>query len=407
MIFRFKRAEHLPGLAPASAVVLAVILSAAVLTLWIQQGWIGNVIEAGIFVLAGVWATKIAFGGAPVQFSMLLVPLGVPIVVAGLQLVMRSTVTRWETWSALLRWGSYFAIAFVSLQTCSSDRLLVPLRRWFLYFGFVVSVVSVLQYFTSPGKVFWLFDSGYEDMVLGPFVSRDHYSAFIELVLPLALFEAFAGEQVMLSYTAMAATMVASVIAGASRAGSILVLAESAVILFLLSRGTTLEKRRGVKVAVVFLAFAALFTAVVGWTSLWERFRDPDLYQGRRQMLGSAVAMARERPWTGFGLGSFETIYPAYAKFDTGELVAHAHNDWAEWAAEGGLPMLMALLAVAVQSVRVGIRRPWSLGVACVAVHSLVDFPLQESALVFWALFLLGAAVADEQTHKQRGLVRA
>jgi O-antigen ligase len=395
MILQPRPTKFFPGLAASSAALLAVTLCAAILTFWISGGWIGNSIECVIFVLAGVWAAKIAIAGEAPRLSLVLVPLGVPILIAALQLVMYTTVTRWETWSALIRWGSYLAVTFVSLQICASGRLLVRLRRWLLYFGFALAVVSTLQFFTSPGKVFWLFESGYEDLVVGPFVSRDRYAAFIELALPLALFEAFAAKHAVALYAAMAATMLASVIAGTSRAGSILVVGESAVVLFLLWKRQVLWGRRANRIAAAFVALAVVLTAVVGWSPLLERFREPDPYQARREMLASAVAMAKERPLTGFGLGSFETAYPAYAQFDIGVVVNHAHNDWAEWAAEGGVPMLTALLIVAVQALRVGIRQPWALGVACVAVHGLVDFPLQESALALWTFCLLGAALAD------------
>jgi O-Antigen ligase len=262
-------------------------------------------------------------------------PLAIPALIGAIQLAAGSTVNRWATRNALLGWGACWAAAFVGLQTGSPERVRAGLRRGLLYFGFGVATLSVLQFFTSPEKIFWLFEGEYAEPVLGPFLSRDRYAAFVELVLPLALYEAFAGKAVAVSYTAMAATMVASVIAGASRAGSVLVLAESAVVLLLLSRDRVFRRPRAGRIAAWFAMFALLFTAVVGWTRLWERFQDPEPYRYRREMLMSAVAMIRERPWTGFGLGSFETVYPAYATFDTGAVVNHAHNDWAEWAAEG------------------------------------------------------------------------
>ena len=106
-------------------------------------------------------------------------------------------------------------------------------RRALLYFAFGLSIVSVLQFFTSPGKVYWLFQSEYRSEVLGPFVSRDQYSAFIELVFPIALFEALTDRRRILLNTAIAGTMFASVIAGASRAGSVLLVAEFGAVLLL------------------------------------------------------------------------------------------------------------------------------------------------------------------------------
>jgi len=162
-----------------------------------------------------------------------------------------------------------------------------------------------------------------------------------------------------------------------------------------MSRSRVIRSRKAGRVAASYLLLAVVFTAVVGWTHLWERFQEPDPYRYRREMLASSVTMVRARPWTGFGMGSFETVYPAYARFDIGELVNHAHNDWAEWAVEGGLPLLLAFLLVAVAAARMALQRPWLIGVLSVLIHSAVDFPMQEPALVLWVFALFGAGLAE------------
>ncbi len=375
--------------------VLTAILFLAILTLWIQEPWLPGVFEAAIFALAAVWTARMVFSSVSVQFRLALVPLAAPILIGALQLAAGTTVNRWATWTALLQWGAYLAVAFAALQICSSDRTQVHFRRAILYFGFAVAVVSILQFFTSPEKVFWLFEGEYPEPSLGPFVSRDRYAAFVELLLPLALYEAFAGQRVVVSYTAIAATMLASVIAGASRAGSILVLVESAAVLLLMSRSRGFRTKKAGRVAASFILLAIVFTTVVGWTHLWERFQEPDPYRYRREMLASSITMVRDRPWAGFGLGSFETVYPGYAIFDTGELVNHAHNDWAEWTVEGGLPMLILLLPIPVAVARRALQRPWLIGVLSILIHSMIDFPMQEPALALWAFALLGAGFAE------------
>ena len=258
-----------------------------------------------------------------------------------------------------------------------------------------------MQFFTSPGNVFWFFHTEYGEDVLGPFVSRDHYAAFIELVLPMALFEAVSDRRKTLFGAAMAGAMVASVVAGASRAGSVLVVLESFALLLLTPRrGAASARKVGGVFAALLIVFVVVFTAVVGWTRLWERFQDSNPYRGRREMLTSAVAMARAKPWTGFGLGTFETVYPGYAIFDTGDVVDHAHNDWAEWAAEGGLPFFACVLAIAVWTAFRARRCLWGLGVVSMFLHSMVDFPMQKPALALWVFVLIGAMSARKQSDK-------
>jgi O-antigen ligase len=94
-------------------------------------------------------------------------------------------------------------------------------------------------------------------------------------------------------------------------------------------------------------------------------------------------------------------VYPQFASFDVGLTVDHAHNDWAEWTAEGGVPMLVLMLAIAVTGFRLAIRSVWALGIYAVFLHSLVDFPLQIPAIAA-LLFSFLAALCSESA----GIVR-
>src|SRR5450755_3131725 len=376
-----------------SALALAAILFWVILTAWMPDHWTFLCAEAAVLGLGATWAIRFALGPFALRGSPILIPLAGTVLIGLVQLMTNHTVNRWETWNSVLRWSISLTAFFLASQIGASNTILRAFRRALLYFGFGLSVVSVLQFFTSPGNVFWVFESGYTEGILGPFVSRDRYAAFIELILPIALFEALSDRRKMLFGATAAGTMVASVIAGASRAGSILVILESAAVLLLASRRALASTRKAsLTFAVLLVGCCITFTAVVGWTQLWERFRDSDPYLGRREMLISAVTMARAKPLTGFGLGNFETVYRSYALFDTGDVVDHAHNDWAEWAAEGGFPFIGCLLAIALWSAPRLMRSVWGLGVLTVWLHSVVDFPMQAPALALWTFVLLGAA---------------
>ena len=375
-----------------SAVALAAILFWAILTIWVTDHWTFGFAEAGVLALGVAWAIRIILRPYSLSGGLVLIPLAGTVVIGLVQLMTAHTVNRWETWNAVLRWLVYLTACFLTSQICSSAIVLRSFRRVLLYFGFGLSMVAVLQFFTSPGTVFWLFQSEYQEGAFGPFVNWDHYAAFIELILPIALFEAMSDRRKTLLGAAIAGAMVASVVAGASRAGSILVILESAAVILLMSRREHASARRVSGLfASLLLIYILIFTAVVGWTRLWERLRVPDPYRGRREMLIAAVAMARARPWVGFGLGNFENVYPGYAISDKGEVVDHAHNDWVEWAAEGGVPFFACMLAIAIWSAFEAWQLPWGLGVVSVLLHSVVDFPMQKPALALWVFVLVGA----------------
>jgi hypothetical protein len=381
-----------------TAVTLAIILFWVVLSAWLTDRWSFDFAEAGVLMLGGAWAVRLVIRPCHLRGSPVLVPLAGTVAVGLVQLMTAHTANRWETWNEVLRWSVYLTAFFLASQIGASPSILILFRRSLLYFGFAIGALAILQYFTSPGKIFWLFEYEYGVGAQGPFLNRDHYAAFIELILPIALFEALSDRRKMLSGAVMTGTMVASVIVGASRAGSALVILESAVVLLLASRRSVRSARRvNGRFAALLVVCTLAFTVVVGWTHLWDRFRDPDPYSGRREMLLSAVAMARAKIWTGFGLANFESAYPRFALIDDGSIVNHAHNDWAEWAAEGGLPFLGCLLVVAFWSTPRLLHSVWGVGVLAVWLHGLVDFPMHEPVLALWTFVLLGAACADSQ----------
>jgi O-antigen polymerase len=266
----------------------------------------------------------------------------------------------------------------------------------------IIGVIATLQVFTSGGKVLWLFETGYRDRVLGPFESPNQYAAFVELLLPLAMAEALRDKPKRLLFLGGTAIMFASVVASASRAGVLLVTIELVLFVCLAHRRRMLPGRSMLRATAMLATLVVAFTAVVGWGSIRQRFRLADPYNIRRELLTSSIDMARTRPWTGFGLGNWATVYPAHAVIDTGAVANHAHNDWAEWAGEGGLPFLALLLSVAVWSAWKTWQIPGAMGIPCVFLHCLVDYPMQEPALSTLVFVLLGGLAATRLSDGHR-----
>jgi hypothetical protein len=84
-----------------------------------------------------------------------------------------------------------------------------------------VAAIATLQRFTA--------DNQYSE-AMGPILYRNHYTAFIEVVLPLALYGSLRRKRDAPVYAVMAAAMYASVIVSASRSGLILTSTELRVV---------------------------------------------------------------------------------------------------------------------------------------------------------------------------------
>ncbi len=381
---------------------LAGLLAFGILTLWVAGLWALSAVQAGICLLGIAYLLGVLVRGFPLRAHPLLLPLAGAVLWGCLQLGAGRTLYGWATANAVQDWFIRLAAFFLGLQVYSTAvRRRRVLRAW-VWFGFLLGVAAVLQKFTSPGRVFWLFETPAAGG-MGPFVYHNQFAAFIETLLPLALVAALTEREGRWWYPVMGGALFASVVAAASRAGVAMLAAES-VAVFLLARRRRPVSRRGVlAVAASSLVLVAIFIAAVGWEPLWRKFQREDQYGHRRDLLYSSLEMARDRPLTGFGLGTWSLAYPAYARFDDGRFDNQAHNDWVQWAAEGGLPFfaLMALLAGLL--VRPAVRSVWGVGLLAVLVHCLVDYHFQQRpAFGYYYFALAGLMVREAGEGRQR-----
>jgi hypothetical protein len=267
-------------------------------------------------------------------------------------------------------------------------------RRQFLkamaWFGFVLSLLSILAYYTSPGKVLWLFGSPYPD-AWGPFLSRNNFAEFLEICVPVALWRGLSHPQEE-HYLWMAAVMLAAGLASASRAGVVLLTAETGAA-FLIA---------GKKQLRWFLLLAGLMGIVAATGTLRTRMRDKDPFEYRREIFGSAAAMIQLRPLAGYGLGTFGLVYPEFAKFDAGASVDHAHSDWLEWTAEGGVLFSAAWIVLALALWRPSVRSVWGIGVPAAFVHALVDHPFARLGVAAWIFLCIGMVMAADAVERSK-----
>jgi len=406
-----------------SAVGLFLLAAASTATISVRDPFLAWGYCLGIFLLAGYWAENMALRGERFPVTVPGVALAMISVWGFAQLAVGATVYRYATWDASLRTAALGATAFAASRALAHPRLRYEFLRGFAWFGWGVSLISVIAYFTSQGRVLWVFPSPYPD-AWGPFLSRNDFAGFLELSFPVALWlslpetprlgrrpiPAEARRPPPLSSAGggpaqsrvptplmplwVPAWMLAAGLASASRAGALLMILEAVVIL------TMLMPRRGV--ALRFGALVMVLIALAGAGTLLGRLADRDPFLYRREIAGSTLRMIEDHPWRGFGLGTYAHVYPAYSTFDAGAIVEHAHNYWLEWAAEGGVPLALLWLVFALAVAAPAARSVWGLGILAALLHALVDYPFARFGLTAWNAALMGAlSVAEVREVKQ------
>jgi O-antigen ligase len=379
---------NLPGSFTARCISWALVVLCAIglLQAWTLDGFVWYIFEALIFALFIAWTVGWVLGGLQGSWSYLFLPFLSIVLWAALQLCLGWSVYAFTTKSDAVRWACYFSIFFLASQLFGSPGREDSFRKAFAVFAFALAVVSVLQYLTGNGKIYWLFQSP-EPAGLGPFLNHDHYASFVALALPMPVVEAHRSPSRRWIFLVGAATLYASVIASASRAGFILVTVELVVLILMLG----FERRSVVAVFIITLGFAF----VLGWDNLYTKLRIPDPYASRRVVAEATIDMIKASPWKGFGLGTWTLVYPAYAKIDFGLFGNAAHNDWLQWAAEGGVPLIVCLFLLFCGAVALARQAPWAIGVPVVFLHCLIDFPMQGRFLPAVLFLVFGVATAS------------
>ena len=316
-----------------------------------------------------------------------------------LQMALGWSIDRATTLDATLNWIANLAAFALSADLYRNAQQRERILRAALIFTSILAVVSIFTFLTSPvGKAFWIFETETGSHTLGPFVYQNQYAAFIEAILPLAIIVVIRDRRHWVLHALIVATLFGSVVTGGSRTGSILCLTEIFVIPLVAFWRGIIPGRVIARAVLGSLAAVVVLTGVVGWQRLWERLQEPNPYSLRQDLFLSSVSMTRNRPLTGFGLGTWPEAYPGYARFDDGRFVNQAHNDWLQWASEGGLPFLALMLGIAAWSVRPALRSLWGVGILSVWLHALLDYPMQQRpALAAFFFALLGALAS--QTH--------
>ena len=345
----------------------------------IALGGVAAVAASQEWVRLGFHATVFATGAVFLLRNKAVPPRGAAFLLAipfyGLaQWAMGWTEYRHATLAASVDWAA-LAVLFITTGTSLSPR---PARARFLrtlmYGGAALLFFGMLRFYSFGTDI-------------GPFVNRDHFAAFGELLLGIAIWETMRQpDGRRLAPMGVAALLFGAVVASGSRAGTLLATAE--ILGFsLLYPG---PRRRRIALGLAGCGLAAV--AVMGWQLTWSRLGQTDPLKGRREITSATLAMIQTRPWIGFGLGSYETVYPEFAVFDPGARVDHAHNDWLEWAAEGGLPLIVLLAGFVITAARRAPPFAWGAGV--VLIHAAVDFPMHIPALAAAVFAVLGAAGA-------------
>jgi O-antigen ligase len=394
----------------------AALLMFAPLAFGAVEPWSIFILESALAILFVIWMIGQSRSETiTVATNPVLRPMAAFIALICIQLIPGMSAYRHATYSSLLLYIAYALACFLITQSLTRTRHLRVITTALIVYGSVVAVFAVLQSLSSTGKLYWLRTPRSGGWIYGPYVNHNHYAGLMEMLAPLPLvfaFSRYAHGRRRWWAAGAAAFMGATIFLSGSRGGMMAFALQIALFFWLLFR-----ERRREGVAFLLGAFLLISLALVGWISGSEvkaRISTASLDKHseiandiRLSINRDTMRMFAKRPALGWGLGTFDSVYPQFRSFYTRLRVDEAHNDYLQLLSEtgivGGAIAIWFLIAVIRPALRKSKGWPSNVnGIAAVAsligicgilVHSLVDFNLEipANALLFYVLCTVAA----------------
>ena len=220
--------------------------------------------------------------------------------------------------------------------------------------GFLLAVFGLIQRFTWNGKVYWFRDLTHGGSPFGPFVNKNNFAGYINLIIPVSLGMVMAerdkGKKLILGF--MTVVMAAALFLSLSRGGMFAFLgAMASMEILLMLTGYEGGHRKGLAVIGAFLILLLLYLVYTGIDPVMDRIAtlaEKDTYLGQRRwaVWSAATGIIRDYPLAGTGLDTFEAVFPGYQPLEVSGLRwPDAHNDYIQFAAETGIAGALTALA--------------------------------------------------------------
>jgi O-antigen ligase len=386
------------------------------------EDWARAVLEIGAALLFLAWAVRAYLTQ---EHQLVVSPLLLPLVALSLlalgQWFFHGTASSYVTRMELQLLLADILLLFLASQ---AFRTLEDWRSfvWFVMsFGFFVALFGILQHLTFNGKLYWFREMHFGGIPFGPYVNRNHFAGFTELVIPISLVPLVLGKvrrERWFLVSLFAVVPIGALVLSASRGGIISFGVEVGVLVLWLVLRRTAGRHLLSGGAVLLLAF--LMVSWLGVQQLVERFsslQSLEVTVGKRaSMRADTWRIFLDHPWTGTGLGTLQMVFPAYETLYDGKIVNHSHNDYLEGLAEtgvaGGLCCLWFLGVLLFDSLRrlsqpigaFALTVQLSALIACLGflTHSLVDFNLHipGNALLFFLMANLATTEIRQPTSQ-------
>lgn len=338
------------------------------------------------------------------------------------------------TRQALVRLLALALLFWVTMNHLQTRQQIDRTIRVVMLTGFGLALFGIIQHFIGNGKLYWIRELTQGGSLFGPYVNRNHFAGYMEMVIPVTIGYIVANRRqisdgagdwrsrllhwgtpqasrLLLAFFGALIMFVALLLTG-SRAGLFSFFCSMLFMAFLFSA----RRLRSGRLWGMLAVFVALGLTYALWLNpdrvlqtfaiLWRGTDDPS-FHGRILVWQDTLRLGRDFRWSGTGLATYIWAFPLYKRPLIGQDVYdYAHNDYLQAFAEGGLP-LVAIIALALLWGGTQLLSRWSehesqhtrgiglgllSGLTAMLVHSAYDFNLHILANTILFVILLALA---------------
>lgn len=358
------------------------------------------VFEVAAALMAFFWALRLLSGrgpewtGSPI-LALFLILIGC----AAFQCLFSQSIYIWATKTELLKLIAYALIFLVTLDTIKTSARIRRVSAVIIAVAFLMSIAFLLRCFGIK--------------IPGGFVNRDHFSAYLGMIIPLSLGLllapsltpvspnptyrkpwSIAHRQILLVFAILVNS--AALFFTMSRGGMFSFIAALLFIALLVSQRRTMRKKGWIIWAIA--VFIVLIVVWLGAAPVAERMLSVHTeitsryFGGRLPIWQGTMDIIRENFIFGTGLGAFNYIFPKYQPLEIiNKHYTYAHSDILELLSETGVTGFSLLAACGLWTAIYLFRRfrrrhnPWVVGMTIgifgsllsIFLHSFSDFNLR------------------------------
>ncbi len=281
------------------------------------------------------------------------------------------------------------------------------------------ALYGIISFASGSHSLLWYKKPEYiSNRVHGTYRNPDHFAGYMDMTIPLHMSQVLSWKHAEPYLTEekskkflgifLVAILSLSLFLSVSRAGIVSLITASTLWVLLKTQEEGSSKVTGY--LWVFLILLGSYLLWMGIGPILDRFftATSELERGRLLVWKDTMKMVKDFPVFGAGFGTYRYAFPMYKTFPKQSIWDHAHNDYIEFLAEGGIPMLLAFLWGAKRAVSWGIRSESKLstgattGIVAMLIHSFFDFNLRIPANTFVFFSLMAISWASRRRHHDR-----